>query len=128
MFTTLEFWVWAATAVLFLMYGMAGVIKTFLPIDKIKPMIAWTGDVSPALVRFIGIAEIAGPLGLVLPVVTGILVWLTPLAALGLTIIQVLAIPFHARRREAAKTLPINLVLLALCLFVLWARWGLFGG
>lgn len=79
------------------------------------------------MVRLVGIAEIAGPPGLVLPVLTGILPWLAPLAALGLAIILVLAIGFHARRRESAKTLPLNLALLALSLFVLWGRWSLFG-
>jgi hypothetical protein len=87
----------------------------------------WPGDVSAALVRFVGIAEILGPIGLILPMLTGILPWLTPLAAIGLAIIQVLAIGFHARRGETAKTLPANLVLLALSLFVVWGRWSLFG-
>ena len=41
--------------------------------------------------------------------------------------IQVLAIGFHARRNETGKSLPMNLVLLALSLFVLWGRWSLFG-
>ena len=58
---------------------------------------------------------------------TGILPWLTPLAAIGLSLIQVLAIGFHARRNETAKSLPMNLVLLALSLFVLWGRLSLFG-
>ena len=127
MFTTLEFWVWAATALLVLAYGMAGVMKTFRPIPDLARMMVWPGDVPAWLVRLVGVAEIAGPLGLVLPVLTGILPWLAPLAALGLALIQVLAIGFHARRREIAKTLPINLVLLALSLFVLWGRWSLFG-
>lgn len=126
MYTTLVFWVWVATAVLVLLYGMSGVMKTTMPIAKLSKMLPWTGDVPPALVRFIGAAEIAGPLGLFVPVLTGIQPWLTPLAAVGLTLIQLLAIPFHARRGETAKTLPFNIVLLALCGFVLWARLGLF--
>lgn len=127
MFTTLEFWVWVATALLFLLYGMAGVMKTFFPVPRLATMLAWPGDVPVWVVRLVGAAEIAGPLGLVLPLLTGILPWLTPLAALGLALIQVLAIGFHARRRETAKTLPLNLMLLALSLFVLWGRWSLFG-
>jgi len=127
MFTTLEFWVWVATALLFIMFGMAGVMKTFMPISRLAGMWPWAGEMSPATVRFIGIAEIAGPLGLVLPVLTGILPWLTPLAAIGLAIIQVLAIGVHARRGETAKTLWLNIVLLALALFVAWARRGLIG-
>jgi len=42
-------------------------------------------------------------------------------------LIQVLAIGFHAQRGETAKSLPANLVLLALSLFVLWGRRALLG-
>jgi membrane protein DedA with SNARE-associated domain len=60
---------------------------------------------------------------MILPAATRILPWLTPLAALGFALIQVLAIVVHANLGETAMTLPINLVLLALSLFVLWGRW-----
>src|SRR5262245_57267612 len=62
--------------------------------------IKWVGDVSQGLRRFIGISEILGGIGLILPAITGILTWLTPLAALGLAIIMALAIVFHIRRHE----------------------------
>lgn len=127
MFTTLDFWVWVASALLVLAYGMAGIMKTFRPIPDLAKMMVWPGDVPVPLVRFVGIAEIAGALGLILPILTGILAWLTPLAAVGLSLIQFLAIGFHARRGETAKSLPVNLVLLALSLFVLWARRGMLG-
>ena len=127
MSTTLEFWVWVASALLALAYGMAGVMKTFRPIPDLAKMMVWPGDVPVALVRFVGLAELAGAVGLILPVLTGVLAWLTPLAAIGLSLVQILAIGFHARRGETAKSLPMNLVLLALSLFVLWARRGLLG-
>ncbi|MFO1185910.1 MAG: DoxX family protein [Bauldia sp.] len=125
MFGTLDFWVWAATAVLVALYGLAGLLKAFRPIDKLAGRLPWVADM-PRLARFVGGAEIAGALGLVLPVLTGILAWLTPLAALGLSLIQVLAGAFHLRRGEV-ESLPLNAVLLALSLFVLWARKGLLG-
>jgi len=127
MFTTLDFWVWVASALLALAYGMAGAMKAFRPIPDLAKMMVWPGDVPPALVRFVGVAEIAGALGVVLPVLTFILAWLTPLAAAGLSLVQILAIGFHGRRGETARSLPINLILLALSLFVLWARRGLLG-
>ncbi|MEO7224240.1 MAG: DoxX family protein, partial [Devosia sp.] len=64
--------------------------------------------------------------GLILPLLTGILAWLTPLAALALVVVQVLAIGFHLMRKEP-QILPANLVLLALAAFVVWGRLGLFG-
>lgn len=127
MFTTLEFWVWVASGLLALAYLLIGIMKTFRPIPDLAKMMIWPGDVPAALVRFIGIVEMAGAVGLILPVLTGILARLTPLAAAGLSLVQVLGIGFHARRGETAKTLPINLVLLALSLFILWGRRGLFG-
>jgi len=102
-------------------------MKTFRPIPDLAKMMSWAGDLPRGLVRFVGIAETAGALGLFLPVLTGILAWLTPLAALGLSVIQVLAIGLHAQRHETAKSLPVNIVLLALSFFVLWARRSLIG-
>lgn len=55
---------------------------------------------SPAFQRFIGFAEVLASVALVLPGLTGILPWLTPLAALGLTIVTVSATVFHYARNE----------------------------
>ncbi|MDR3474580.1 MAG: DoxX family protein [Devosia sp.] len=127
MFTTLNFWAWVAQILLVAMFGFAGWLKSTQSIDRVAEMTGgWPRDFSPAMVRFIGIVEAAGALGMILPILTGILPWLTPLAAIGFAIIQVLAIGVHARRGETAKTLPINLVLLVVALFVVWARWDLF--
>ena len=53
---------------------------------------AWAKDRSENFIRFVGIAELLGAIGIVLPMLTGILPWLTPLAAIGLTLIQLFAI------------------------------------
>lgn len=123
---TLNFWLWVAQVVLALLYLMAGFMKAFRPIPDLAKMMAWPGQY-PRLTRFVGTVELIGPFGLILPMATGILPWLTPLAALGFTIIQVLAIGFHGMRGETSKTIGLNIVLLALGLFVLWGRWSLFG-
>ena len=67
---------------------------------------------SRGLITFIGIAEIAGSLGIVLPMATNIAPWLSPWAAIGLAIIMLLAIGFHARRHESVAV-PVVLFLLA---------------
>jgi DoxX-like protein len=74
-----------------------------------------------ALTRFIGICELLGGLGLLLPALTGILPWLTPLAATGLALIMILAIGFHASRREWSA-IGFNSVLLVLAAFVAYGR------
>jgi hypothetical protein len=124
---TTTFWLWAAQILLFLLYGAVGVMKTTQPIPALAKMIVWPGDVPPAFVRFVGISEALAALGMLLPVATGVLPWLTPLAAICLSIIQVLAIGFHATRGETSKTLPLNLAFLALSVFVAWGLWPLFG-
>ena len=125
--TTLNFWLWVAQVLLALLFGFAGYMKTFRPIAELAPMMAWAPGM-PRLTRVIGGLEILGAIGIILPLWTGILPWLTTLAGLGFLVIQVLAIGLHARRGETAKTIPINLVLLALSAFVVWGRWSLFAG
>ncbi len=73
-----------------------------------------------------GNSELLGALGLILPLVTGILPWLTVLPAIGLTLIQLLAIFTEHLPKKEYNILPINLVLLALAVFVAIGRWGLF--
>lgn len=124
--TSLNFWLWIAAALLAVMYLMAGGMKATQPIEKLAAQMKWAPNM-PRLTRFIGTAEVLGAIGLIVPFATGILPWLTPLAAIGLVLVQVLAIPFHIRRGEM-QTLPLNLVLLALALFVAWGRFGLFAG
>lgn len=124
--TSLNFWLWAAAGLLAVLYLMAGAMKATQPIDKLAAQMKWPGDVPLGLTRFVGVSEVLGAFGLVLPLLTGILAWLTPLAALGLVVIQVLAIGLHIVRKET-QILPFNVVLLALAAFVLWGRVSLFG-
>jgi hypothetical protein len=81
----------------------------------------WTGQYPEGFVRFMGLVDLAGGLGILLPALTRILPRLTVLAALGCVVLQVCALVFHLSRGEAMVT-PLNVVLLALSLFVLWGR------
>ena|SRR6478752_6878075 len=78
---------------------------------------AWVQDFSQGSVRAIGLAEVLGARGLILPQTTGIAPILTPLAALGLAALQIGAIITHVRRHET-KALPVNVALLVLALVV----------
>jgi hypothetical protein len=123
---SLNLFLWIAQIALAGVFGFAGVIKTFRPIPDLAKMLVWPGEIPVWLTRFIGVAELAGAIGIIVPLFAGILPWLTPLAALGFVAVQVIAIGFHAMRGELKMALPINLVLLALSAFVLWGRWELF--
>ncbi len=113
---------WSTQILLAAAFGMAGVMKSTQPIADLAAQLVWPGVVPEGLVRFIGISEFAGALGLVLPSMTRIKPWLTPLAAAGLVIVMILALGFHAMRSEFAA-IPVNLVLGALAGFVAWGRY-----
>jgi uncharacterized membrane protein YphA (DoxX/SURF4 family) len=116
---------WIVQGLLVVMYGMAGTTKTFQT-ARAKEQFPWAKTRSDTFVRFVGISELLGALGLVLPLITGILPWLTPLAAIGLTAIQVLAVTTEHLPKREFNALPVNLVLLALSLFIVIGRWALF--
>jgi len=125
--TSLDFWLWVASAIAALFYVFAFYLKVIQPKEKTAQMMPWVGTSSPAFVNFVGCVDLAGGLGLIIPVATGILPFLTPLAALGTIVLQVLAIGFHARRGETKQTIGLNIILLAIGMFVLWGRRALLG-
>ena len=112
---------WVAQFVLAAMFIVSGVMKVGTPIDQLAKMMPWTGQYSVGFVRFIGLVDLAGGIGILLPALTRILPGLTILAALGCSVLQVFAIVFHTSRGEG-MVVPMNLVLLGLSLYVLWGR------
>lgn len=113
---------WIVQVLIALAFLAVGFPKLVMPLADLSQQMDWVNDLSPALVRFIGLAEVAGGLGLILPALTRILPWLTPLAAAGLVLIMILAAVFHISRGEIPFIIP-NLVLLALAAFVAYGRW-----
>lgn len=116
---------WVAQILLAAMYGMAGITKT-LQTAKAREQLPWAKNRSDSFVRFVGTSELLGALGLIVPLVTGILPWLTVLAAVGLTLIQLLAIFTEHLPKKEYNVIPINIILLALAAFVVIGRWALF--
>lgn len=113
--------IWAGQIALAALYAM-GAWFHFLPAEEAAKMGAvWMSQVPIALPRFIGLMEVLGVIGLILPAATRIMPHLTVWAAAGLLAIQVLAIPFHLIRGEAG-VVGFNLIYVALAVFVLWGR------
>jgi len=112
---------WVAQVLLAALYGAAGFMKSTMPIAALAAMMKWPALVPAGLVRFIGAAELAGAVGIILPAALRIAPGLTTAAAVGLALIQILAIPFHVYHGES-EMLPVNTVLLALAVFVVWGR------
>jgi uncharacterized membrane protein YphA (DoxX/SURF4 family) len=107
-------------ALVFLAWGSAHIFR----FDSLaaSPRSGWVRAVGRANLRVIGILEILGAIGLVLPAATGILPWLTPLAAAMIALLMVFAIVFHARRPGEAPNIMLNVVLGVLALAVAWGR------
>jgi len=93
-------------------------------IEKARTQMVWMKDVPNGLLVFIGISEILGGIGLILPAVTGIMPALTAWAGTGLATVMTLAILFHATRKEY-QAIVVNLVLFALAAFVAYGRFVL---
>lgn len=114
---------WIVQSLLAITFLMAGVLHGFLR-ETAKEILKWPAEAAPSLLIFIGVSEILGAVGLILPALTGILTWLTALAALGLVVILILAMLFHLRRGEYPN-IGFNLILLALAAYVAYGRWVL---
>jgi hypothetical protein len=115
---------WVVAGLLAALNLVSGLIKVSQPREKLAAgQMGWAGDMTDGTVKMIGTAEVLGAIGLVLPWATGIAIILTPLAALGLVVIQLGAVVVHVRRGEG-KVVPVNIVLALLGLFVAIGRFA----
>ncbi|MEZ0050441.1 putative membrane protein YphA (DoxX/SURF4 family) [Mycobacterium sp. MAA66] len=115
---------WILAGVLAFVFAGSGVMKLVVPKDKlITAGQGWAEKVDPNAIRLIGVAELAGAIGLIVPPLVHIAPVLVPLAAVGLALVMVGAIVTHGRRKEYPNVV-VNLVLLAMALVVAWGRFG----
>jgi uncharacterized membrane protein len=100
---------WIVAALLAVLYLYSGALKTTRSKDQLRPMMAWVDGMPLRYVRTIGVLEVLGALGLILPPLTGVAVGLALAAAIGLAVLQV-----------GVKVTPLNIVLLALAIVAIW--------
>lgn len=110
---------WIVQILLALVFIASGSMKLFA-FDQFAASAPALAD-QRGLVTFIGIAELAGAIGLILPALTKIMPILTTWAAVGLATIMVLATGFHLSRGEMSHAI-VTIILLALAAFVIYAR------
>jgi hypothetical protein len=84
--------------------------------------VAWFSAVPQSLFVFIGVCEFLGGVGLILPAMTGIKPKLTAFAAIGLTLVMILAAIFHIVRGEFSFFVPMNLVLGGVAALIAYGR------
>lgn len=115
---------WIVTIVLALIFLGAGAAKLTQPREKLVDSgMGWARDVDPGAIKAIGLVEVLGAIGLVLPAWTHIAPGLVAWAATGLAVVMLGAIVVHARRKEW-PLIGVNILLLALSLFVMWGRFS----
>ena len=112
---------WIAQGLMAAMFIMAGASKSFQSIEALAEGMPWVNDVSSTLVRFIGVSELLGGIGIILPAILRIKPKLTSLAAWGLVAVMVLAAGFHGMRGEYGA-IGANAVFIAILAFVAWGR------
>ncbi|WP_031067959.1 DoxX family protein [Streptomyces sp. NRRL WC-3742] len=89
----LAYWVLAGLLALF--YAYAGVLKLVRSRDQLRPMMAWVDGVPLPALRALGVVEVLGAAGLVLPPLTGVAPGLATAAAVGFVVLQFGAVAVH---------------------------------
>jgi uncharacterized membrane protein YphA (DoxX/SURF4 family) len=113
--------VWVAQVFLAVAFAGAGIMKLGTPIAELAQSYRWVADVSPGLVRFIGLCELAGAVGVLLPSLTRIRPFLAVGAAICLDLLMLMAASFHLVRGEFGALAP-PIILGAIAAFVAWGR------
>ena len=117
---------WIIAGLLALVYLAAGAMKVLRNREQlIAAGQGWVEGANTGVVKLVGALELAGALGLILPPLTGIAPSLAPMAALGLVLIQAVAIGVHMKLNDT-KSLPVNIILLAMAIAAAWLGAALF--
>ena len=117
---TLNITLWIAQILLALFF-LSGTIMKFMPIPKISAVMPWMGQLPPVEVRLLGIVDLLGALGLILPAALKIKPILTPWAAIGIIALMICAINFHISRGEAS-IIGANIFAIVIAVFIAWGR------
>jgi len=97
---------WTIQILLALAFGAAGTMKLTVTKRQLaaNPHMGWVQSVPQDRIKLLGLAEILGALGLIVPMATGIAPILTPIAAACLATLMGGAVATHTMRREPAAT------------------------
>lgn len=114
---------WIAAGVIAFGYVAGGSVKLAWSHERYAARLHWPEDFTPGNVKFMGVVEVLGGLGLVLPGLLDIAPVLVPVAASGMALYMAGAVTERVRRGEY-KELVGDLVFLGAMLFVAWGRFG----
>jgi hypothetical protein len=107
-----------------LVFTGAGAIKLIQPREQLaRTLGGWVYDFPAPLLKPLGLAELLGAVGLIVPPLVHIAPILTPVAAAGLGVVMIGAVVTHARRREFPNVV-VNVLLAVMAAVVTWGRFG----
>ena len=109
-------------ALVFLLHGLLFTVGFEALARRMRGRSRTGSPLHPTFRQFIGVAEIAAAVGLIVPPAIHVLPWLAPLAAAGLAIIMAGAAVRHARKGESLEVVG-TVVLGLLAAATLWLRW-----
>jgi uncharacterized membrane protein YphA (DoxX/SURF4 family) len=112
---------WIAQALLASSLVWSGSIKLFQPIDQLALMWPWAAEVPSLLVKFTGVVDLLGAIGLVLPMLLNIKPGITVAAAIGIIVLMICATVFHISRGET-DSIGVNVVFAGIAAFIAWGR------
>ena len=112
---------WILQILMTVPFIMGGFIKLATPMEQLSTQMPWVTPSLELLIRFIGLSEVLGAAGLIIPSLTRIRPSLTVWAASGLALIMLFAFVFHLVRGEFTA-LPVNLAIGGLAVLVAWGR------
>lgn len=115
---------WIVASVFGIAYVAGGIIKLTMPYEKYAAKLHWPQDFTPANVRFMGVLEVLGGIGLVLPALVGVAPVLVPIAASCMALYMAGAVTERMRRGEYKELLG-DLLFLAAMVFIAWGRFGI---
>jgi len=112
---------WVMQIILALLFLMAGGMKVVTPYAQFIQKMPWGKDLQPRTIKAVGVLEVLGALGLVLPGLLNFLPTLIPYAAAGLAVTMIGAAWLHVRRKERQQVV-VNFVLMAVALLICVGR------
>jgi hypothetical protein len=118
----MNIFLWVVAAVLAALFLMAGLMKAVTPVERLRAQMGWVDDFPAGSPKVIGVLEVLGAIGLIVPGATDIAPVIVPIAAVGLGLTMLGAVILHAVRKE--PQVGMTAVLLVLCAVVAWGRFG----
>lgn len=118
----LNTWLWVAQMMVALLVALTGFVKLVVPREALAKKMHWAASWPRDRIKLLGLAEVAGAVGLVAPQATGIAPLLTPIAAACIAALMVGAVRTHQRLGEGFAA---AVAVAALCVFIAAGRLAL---